>query len=227
MSELNIRLKRLDGEKMKHFDHEALNELPARFRAHFINSVTGYKSASLIGSVSPAGDTNLAIFSSVIHLGSNPPMLGFLFRPLTVERHTYRNIKETGECTVNHVHAGMIREAHQTSAKYDDTASEFSSCGFTEEYLDGCKAPYVKESRVKMACSYLSEHKIEENGCIFMVAAIKTVYVDEDIIAEDGWLNLEKAETAVITGQDAYAKPVMLDRFSYAEPGKEPESLLQ
>lgn len=209
-----------------HFDQQSLSNIAPRYRAHLINSVTGYKSANLIGTRSAAGLPNVAIFSSVTHLGSNPPMLGFVFRPLTVERHTYNNLKTSGEFTVNHIHTGMIRQAHQTSAKYDAETSEFKACDFTTEYVDECKAPFVKESRVKMACSYLSEHRIEENGCVFVIAAIDSVYVDKEFIAEDGWLDLEKAETVAITGQDGYAKPTMLDRFSYAQPGKEPESLL-
>ena len=66
------------------------------YRAAFINSITGFKSASLIGTISSKGNTNLAIFNSVIHVGANPPALGFLMRPVSVERHTYNNIKETG-----------------------------------------------------------------------------------------------------------------------------------
>lgn len=209
-----------------HFDRKSLNNIDSRYRAHLINSVTGYKSANLIGTRSTDGVPNVAVFSSVTHLGSNPPILGFVFRPLTVERHTYNNLKALGEFTVNHVHAGMIRQAHQTAAKYDVGTSEFEACGFTTEYMDECKAPFVKESRVQMACSYLSEHQIEENGCVFVVGAIDSVYVDEELIAEDGWLDLEQAETVAITGQDGYAKPTLLDRFSYAKPGKEPESLL-
>ena len=63
------------------------------FRLNLINSITGIKPANLIGSISNSGQTNLAIFSSVIHLGSNPAYLGFIMRPIgDVPRHTYENI---------------------------------------------------------------------------------------------------------------------------------------
>ena len=42
---------------------------------------------------------------------------------------------------------------------------------------------------------------------------------------DDGFLNLEKAKTVSATGLDGYALPNILERFSYAEPDKEPKSL--
>ncbi|MCK7516855.1 MAG: flavin reductase family protein [Ignavibacteriales bacterium] len=66
------------------------------YRTNLFNSLSGFKSANLIGTISKEGKTNLAIFSSVIHVGANPPLMGLLMRPVSVERHTYHNIKETG-----------------------------------------------------------------------------------------------------------------------------------
>ena len=50
-------------------------------RIKYINSVSGIKPANLIGTISGGGQTNLAIFSSVFHLGSDPALLGFITRP--------------------------------------------------------------------------------------------------------------------------------------------------
>ena len=211
---------------MKYYSKEDLNKLPSRFRAHFINSVTGYKSSNLIGTVSEDGVTNLAIFSSVIHLGSNPPLLGFVLRPRTVTRNTYDNLKKSGFFTVNHVHEDIIKQAHQTSAKYDPDISEFREVGLTEEFINGFQAPFVMESKIKLGCSYQNEYFLEENQCIFIIANIEHVYIDPSIQSEDGWLNLEQAGTVTATGLDGYALPKLLDRFSYAEPGKNVDSIL-
>ncbi len=210
---------------MKYYSKEDLNELSSRYRAHFINSVTGYKSSNLIGTVSEEGTTNLAIFSSVTHLGSNPPLLGFVLRPRTVTRNTYDNLKKSGVFTVNHVNKDIIQHAHQTSAKYDPDVSEFSEAGLTEEYLNDFKAPFVKESHIKLGCSYENEYYLKENQCIFIIANIEHIYISESIQSEDGWLNLEEANTVSATGLDGYALPKILDRFSYAEPGKKAHSI--
>ena len=78
-----------------HLNQEQIEELEKIYRINLINSCSGYKSANLIGTVSKKGEENLAIFSSITHLGSNPPLLGFFLRPTEiVPRHTYLNIKE-------------------------------------------------------------------------------------------------------------------------------------
>ncbi|MEM8846156.1 MAG: hypothetical protein AAGD17_03545 [Bacteroidota bacterium] len=76
---------------MEYYSKKRITDLPSRERANFINTISGFKSANLIGSKSKEGISNLAIFNSVIHLGSNPALLGFVLRPITVERHTYEN----------------------------------------------------------------------------------------------------------------------------------------
>ncbi|MBO6536923.1 MAG: flavin reductase family protein [Balneolaceae bacterium] len=211
---------------MKHYSQTIIKEMPSRARAHFINSVTGYKSSNLIGTISPDGKTNLAIFSSVTHLGSNPPLLGFVLRPHTVMRNTFDNLKETGVFTVNHVSADMIRKAHQTSAKYPAGVSEFEQTGLNEDYRDDFKAPYVAESVIKIGCRYVNEYYLKENDCRFIIGAMEHIYLPEELVSDDGFINLEQAGTVSATGLDGYALPKILDRFSYAKPDEEVKSLL-
>ena len=52
--------------------------IPHLEKINLINSATGYKSANLIGPKSEDGIPNLAIFSSVTHYGSAPPIFGFV-----------------------------------------------------------------------------------------------------------------------------------------------------
>ena len=42
-----------------------------RYRVFFVNSLSGFKSANLIGTASPDGIHNLCMVSSVVHIGSN------------------------------------------------------------------------------------------------------------------------------------------------------------
>lgn len=211
---------------MKHYSKTSIQEMPSRARAHFINSVTGFKSCNLIGTKSPDGKTNLAIFSSVTHLGSNPPLLGFVLRPHTVMRNTFDNLKETGVFTVNHVSSEIIRKAHHTSAKYPAGVSEFEQTGLKEEYRQEFEAPYVAESAIKIGCRYVNEYHLKENDCRFIIGAMEHIYLHEDIVSDDGFINLEKAGTVTATGLDGYALPNILDRFSYAKPDEEVESIL-
>ncbi len=214
--------------KILHFDKDAIEEMDKRFRANFINSVTGYKSANLLGTIDQEGVTNLAVFSSITHLGSHPPLIGFITRPTVVPRHTYANIKATGIFTVNHIHAKIIEEAHQTSARSDAVTSEFAVTGLTPKFIKKGKAPFVAEAHIKMACRYVNEYPIKENGTLLVVGAIEDIYLPEGVHdTEDGWIDLSKARGVTINGLDSYAEPQLLDRLQYAKPDAPITSILK
>lgn len=61
-----------------HISHDSLSQLERRYRAQLINSLSGFKSANLIGTQDALGRTNLAIISSVFHLGADPALVGLL-----------------------------------------------------------------------------------------------------------------------------------------------------
>ena len=74
---------------MVYISRKDVDEMDKIYRINLINSCTGYKSANLIGTKSSKGILNVAVFSSITHMGSNPPLLGFVIRPITVNRDTY------------------------------------------------------------------------------------------------------------------------------------------
>ncbi len=203
---------------MKHYTRADIDGMNKIFRLNLINSCTGFKSANLLATRSKDGISNVAVFSSVTHLGSNPPLLGFVLRPTTVPRNTFDNIKKTEVFTVNHIHRDMISDAHHTSAKYDGDISEFDKTGLSEEFKNDFFAPFVKGSRVQIGCRYQNEYFLKENGCILVIAQIEHLFVQNDIQLNDGFLSLEKAETVTVNGLDGYALPTLLDRFEYARP---------
>jgi flavin reductase (DIM6/NTAB) family NADH-FMN oxidoreductase RutF len=195
------------------------------YRTNFVNSLSGFKSANLIGTISKEEKTNLAIFSSVIHVGANPPLIGILVRPASVPRHTYNNIKETNYFTINHINKEIYKKAHQTSAKYDKDISEFDECGLTREYSDTLKAPYVKESKIKIGCRFVEELEIKFNGTIFIVGEILEVILPDDAVGGDGFVDIEKAGTIAISGLDSYHETKRIARLSYAKPGIESKEI--
>tara|TARA_B100001059_G_C17828665_1_gene583163 strand:- start:3214 stop:3831 length:618 start_codon:yes stop_codon:yes gene_type:complete len=205
---------------MKHLSKKDFDDLQKFYRINLINSCTGYKSANLIGSISKEGVENVAVFSSITHLGSNPAMLGYILRPTTVPRNTFKNIKETKLFTVNHIVSDIINDAHHTSAKYPEEISEFDKTNLKQEYKDGCKAPFVKGSPVQLVCKYLNEYNIKENGTILVVASIEELYFNEDLISDSGFLQLDKGNVVTVNGCDGYALPSLLNRFDYQRPKK-------
>lgn len=207
----------IDKENILHFER--------LYRTNFVNSLSGFKSANLIGTISEEGKTNLAIFSSVIHVGANPPLIGLLMRPVSVERHTYTNIKETNHFTVNHINKEIYKQSHQTSARYDKDVSEFDAVGLTPEYSEIIKAPYVKESKIKIGCRFAEEYLIKSNDTIFIVGEILEVIIPDDVLMNDGYVDIEKAGTIAISALDSYHQTKRIARLSYAKPGIEPKEI--
>lgn len=224
---LNKKLSLLKTSKMKKFDTDSIATMSKIPRLNLINSVTGYKSANLIGTCSKEGTLNVAVFSSITHLGSNPPMLGFMVRPVVSNpRDTYKNITETHYFTVNHITSGMIESAHHTSANYDSGISEFDKTDLKEEFLEEITVPFVKNSPVRLLCKYLNEYKIEENGCIHIIASIEKIFVEEDLIENDLFVRLDKGNVVTVNGVDGYALPNLINRFEYAQPNQISKSKL-
>ena len=203
-----------------HYTRDQINDLEKIKKINLINSCSGYKSANLIGTISKEGITNVAVFSSVTHLGSNPPTLGFILRPTTVPRDTYKNILESGVFTINHIFENIIEDAHHTSAKYEEVISEFDITGLEDEYYNDCIAPFVKGSPVQMEMKFIEEYHIKSNNVIHIIAEIKNLYVKDNILNEDGFLDLAKGKVAAINGLDAYAIADNNTRFNYQRPKK-------
>lgn len=120
---------------MKFFDKVSFLKLDPFFRRDLINPFYGYKSLNLIGTMDKEVKTNLSPFSQVFHIGATPPLVGILFRPNTVQRHTLENIIQTGYFTLNHVTEEFFRQAHQTAARYEE--SEFEATGIEKIFKEG------------------------------------------------------------------------------------------
>ena len=203
------------------YNHSEIQQLDHRFRANFINSLGGFKSVVLIGTKSPNGNENLAIFSSLFHLGANPALCGIIVRPNEEKENTLGNIVSTKQYTINHIQPSFYKQAHQCSAKYDDGVGEFEKVGLNAEYVDDITAPFVKESVIKFACELVQKIDIELNGTYLIIGKIVKVIVPNDYIADDGFIQLEQAESITCSGLDSYHTTNKIARLSYAKTDKE------
>jgi flavin reductase (DIM6/NTAB) family NADH-FMN oxidoreductase RutF len=195
------------------------------YRANFINSLSGFKSASLIGTSDKEGNPNLGIFSSIVHIGSDPALIVYINRPRAAAPHTLANIEATGVYTINHIHPGFTAKAHQTSAKYSKDVSEFDEAGLTPEYIDNFTAPFVSESQVKYALLLQEIIPITLNGTFLVIGKVQAVFLKEGLLQPDGYIELQAAETICCNGLDGYYKTTQLGRYSYAKPGRKPSLL--
>lgn len=210
---------------MLHLSEQDILQMENFYRAAFVNSLSGFKSASLIGTIDKNRQTNLAVFSSVFHLGSNPALIGFINRPDSVNRHTLENIMDTKNYTINHINESIYKKAHQTSARYSKEISEFEATGLTAEFGYRITSPYVKESRVKYGMEFAEKHELKINGTILIIGKIVEVFLPNECLLPHGAIDIERAKTISISGLDAYHKTQPLARLSYAKPEKMPEEI--
>lgn len=208
-----------------------LELMPRRKRGRLVNSLSGFKSANLLGSISVEGIYNLSIVSSVVHLGSDPALMGLVFRPPVQKdrgSHSYWNIRETGCFTLNHVPSSMTKIAHQASARYEEGISEFEALDLTPILRCGFEAPAVEECPVRMGLERVDEWEIPQNRCRFVVAQIRWVEFLSSALANDGYLDIGSLDVVTLSSLDGYHRTEKIHRLGYAKPSIfPPEELLE
>ena len=202
-------------------DRAGIEGLPQRYRARFVNSLSGFKSANLVGTASSSGASACCMVSSVVHLGSNPALMGVVFRPPGEDAHNYRNLTQSGCFTLSHVTDAFYQQAHQTSARFAKGVSEFEAVGLTPHWHQTDGEPVPSASCGRVSCQDGPDRKEDlllPNGCRFVMGAVEWVDFDSRAQAEDGFLDLSETGTMCIGGLDAYHTAQRTSRLSYAKP---------
>ncbi len=211
-----------DQTQSMKFNKETLGQLDRKYKLNLVNSLSGVKSANLIGTKSLKGQNNVAIFSSVVHISSKPPLLGMITRPETdPPKDTYQNIKDTEYYTINHVSQSFIEKAHYTSAKLPQGESEFLRMNIEEEFIDDFHAPFVKESGVKIGLKHYESVPLP-NGCMFVIGSIELVVIPDAAINELGQLDLAEYDCAGISGLNTYYGLTKKASFPYVRNNEIP-----
>ena len=207
---------------MVHYSTTAIENMEKSFRVNFINSLSGFKSSNLVATVDKQGNPNLAMFSSAVHLGADPALMGLVSRPRSVERHSVENLLDTGLYSINHVNKKILKAAHQTAARYPREQSEFDATGLTAEYLEEFAVPVVAESQLNIVMKLVEAIPIEVNNTEFIIGEIKKVIVRGNVVNDDGFIDIEALGSVSLSGLDSYHETQRIGRLSYPKPDKEP-----
>ncbi|BDX08512.1 flavin reductase family protein [Planctobacterium marinum] len=211
---------------MKSWTRADIQAMQQRYRAMFINSLSGFKSANLVGTTDANGNENLCIVSSVFHIGADPALMGMITRPQSVRRDSVANIKATGYYTLNQVNTDIVVAAHQTSARYEADISEFTETGLTAHYEPGFVAPFVAESQLRIGLKLVETKLLEINQTELIIGEIMLVQSKESALEPDGSIDIEQLNSVAISGLDRYHSTQKITRLSYAKPHSQPEELL-
>jgi flavin reductase (DIM6/NTAB) family NADH-FMN oxidoreductase RutF len=201
-------------------NREDIESLDNRYRGLFINALSGMKTAHLIGTCDQHDRSNLAIFTSIFHIGSHPPLLGMITRPHSVARHTLENILQTEHYSINHVNESIYQQAHQTSARYHRDISEFKAVGLKEQWYEEFPAPFVEQSRIQLGMELREHHHLAINNTDMLIGEISYINIKDDIVSDDGYVAVGRAESVLVSSLDAYHSSDLLSRLSYAKSGK-------
>ena len=200
-----------------YLNKDSIQQLEKFNRINLMNSITGISPANLIGTISNDSIENLAIFSSIVHIGSNPPLMGFILRPTKKNRRdTYENIIETNKFTINHINSDMVERSHYTSVKFDKNESEFQKCRLTAEYLNNFQAPYVKESYAKVGLELEDIQSIKSNGCRLIIGRVERLYVPDSAIYKNGNIQLDLSNSIAVGGLNTYYSLDKIAEYPYA-----------
>ena len=97
---------------MKQYSLEDILGLDQRYRATFMNSISGFKSLQMVATKNSLGKSNIALFNSIFHVGANPPYIGFVVRPNGDQHETLSNILSEKHYTLNNVLESNFAAAH-------------------------------------------------------------------------------------------------------------------
>jgi flavin reductase (DIM6/NTAB) family NADH-FMN oxidoreductase RutF len=204
---------------MQHFSLTDIKSWERFYRANFINCLTGFKSVSLIATINKELQPNLAVFSSIVHLGSDPALVGYINRPKAAAPHTLSNIESTGIYSINHIKASFIDLAHSSSAKYEAAINEFDVTGLTPLFRPPIPVPFVRESNIQYAMKLVEIVPITHNNTLLVVGAVTDIFIEPAVLKPDGFLAIEEAGSVASLGADGYYTVERLARFAYAKPG--------
>ena len=184
--------------------------LDRRYRRDLINRIGGSRTAWLLTTRSSDGIANIGLFSQVVHVGANPPLIGVLFRPKSSRHQSLDNIEDIGHYCIHAVHFEEWQKAHSTSFAFGADQSEFDECEWVEETIHGSDLPLIEDSLARITLQAEEIIPIRSNQCRMLIGRVQSIQIREDQLDSDqlprpeDWLN--------VCGLDLYMNNQVLSR---------------
>ncbi|MCM8830401.1 MAG: flavin reductase family protein [Candidatus Omnitrophica bacterium] len=145
------------------------------------------KPVILIVTLHPDGTVNAGTFGAYTNLSSDEIGIA-IGKP----SHTYKNIKRTGEFTVNVLTKKIALASEICAQEIPPSESELDHASLTIEPSRKVKSPIIKECVANLECIF--EKEMEIGYHTFVVGKCLVGYIEEDFIDIDGGLDVVKAE---------------------------------
>ncbi|MFT6941522.1 MAG: flavin reductase (DIM6/NTAB) family NADH-FMN oxidoreductase RutF, partial [Cyclobacteriaceae bacterium] len=169
------------------------------------------------------GNVNLSPFSFFNVFSANPPIL--VFSPSrrgrdNTTKHTYENIKEVPEVTINIVNYPMVEQMSLASTEYAKGVNEFDKSGFTEVPSKVVKPPYVKEAPVSFECTVDQVIELGDQGGAgnLVIARVKMIHIRDEYTKEGIKLDPTKLDLVGRMGESWYCHAGTDSMFEIPKP---------
>ena len=139
------------------------------------------------------GRTNLAPFSFFTVVCVAPPMISLTIarNPDGTEKHTLKNIKETGDFCFNIVTESVWQEMVDTANAIPEGDSEFDATGLTPIPAVKVNSPRVKEVPIHFECKLHQVIELGPNRHPLVIGEVVYFHVDPDCMT-DGYIDMKK-----------------------------------
>ena len=149
-----------------------------------------------ISTVDENGNNNLAPFSYLNMVSSDPKCVMFSTRrDNNQNKDTLNNVLITNEFVVNLVTVDIVEKMNTTSASVPPDIDEFELAKLTPIDSVMVKPKRVKESLVHFECEKIHHYFIDNDsngGACVVIGKIKIIHIDDTILLENNYINLEK-----------------------------------
>jgi flavin reductase (DIM6/NTAB) family NADH-FMN oxidoreductase RutF len=176
-----------------------------------------------VSTIDKEGNVNLSPFSFFNMFSTNPPIC--IFSPArrvrdNTTKHSLENVLEVPECVINIVNYDMVQQTSLASVEYPKGTNEFIKAGFTELASELVKPPRVAESPVQMECVVRGVISLgtEAGAGNLVLAEIKLIHIQEDILDESGKIDQEKIDLVARLGGDWYCRVNSDNLFKVEKP---------
>ncbi len=145
-------------------------------------------------------------------INSEPPMTYISVRP---SRHSYDIIKKSGEFVINTTTEDLAKATDYCGVKSGKKVDKFKETGLTPVAAEMVKCPMIEESPVNLECKV---KEIQSYGTHDMfVAEIVNVHVDEDLIDDNGHIQIDKSHPlAYVHGEYFGIKKYPIGKFGFS-----------
>ncbi|MBU3679019.1 MAG: flavin reductase family protein [Candidatus Kapabacteria bacterium] len=196
-------------------------DMSHRDRHQLVLSGVSPRPIAFIGSQDAAGICNLSPYSFFNAFASNPPIVAI--GPAIAARtgkvkDTWRNIMETGQCTISTVPYSIVHRMNIAAGEYPPEVDEFEVAGLTKRPSVLVAPPSVAESPYAMECTLMENIELRRdiggNGNLMLLEVV--AFHVADSVLSGGKLDPRRLDLVGRMGGGFYTRTT--DLFEASQP---------